>query len=47
MMTYRGSWVKGQNQFRKLMLNHLTPANHPPLRLMPVAASVHGYVRVQ
>lgn len=42
IMAYRGSWIEGQNRFRRLTLRHLTPRNHPPLRLMPVAASVHG-----
>lgn len=39
---YRGDWLEGQNQFRRLMWRHFTPTNHPPLELMPVAASVHG-----
>ena len=44
VMPYRGDWLDGQNQFRRLMLRHFTPANHPPLQLMPVAASVHGVI---
>jgi alpha-galactosidase len=44
VMSYRGHWLDGQNQFRRLMLEHFTPTNHPPLRLMPVAASVHGLI---
>lgn len=42
VMAYRGDWIAGQNQFRRLMLQHYTPANHSPMELMPVAASVHG-----
>lgn len=42
MMNYRGSWIDGQNQFRRLLLHHFTPTNHDPMRLMPVAASCHG-----
>jgi alpha-galactosidase len=42
VMSYTGDWLSGQNQFRRLMLAHFTPANHPPMELMPVAASVHG-----
>lgn len=42
VMSYQGSWIHGQNQFRRLSLQHFTPRNHPPLKLMPVAASVHG-----
>jgi alpha-galactosidase len=42
VMAYRGSWIEGQNRFRQLTLKHFTPQNHPALRLMPVAASVHG-----
>lgn len=42
VMAYRGSWIDGQNRFRRLTLKHFTPQNHPALRLMPVAASVHG-----
>jgi alpha-galactosidase len=44
VMAYRGDWLDGQNQFRRLMLEHFTPTNHPPLQLMPVAASVHGMI---
>lgn len=44
VMSYRGDWLDGQNQFRRLMLRHFTPANQPPLKLMPVAASVHGMI---
>ena len=43
-MPYAGNRQAGQNQFRRLMLAHFTPANHPPMTLMPVAASVHGMV---
>ncbi|MFO0978406.1 MAG: glycoside hydrolase family 36 protein [Planctomycetaceae bacterium] len=42
VMPYQGSWAAGQNKFRRLMRQELTPANHEPLQLMPVAASVHG-----
>ena len=42
IMSYRGDWLAGQNQFRDLMLQHFTPTNHSPMELMPVAASVHG-----
>jgi len=42
VMAYRGSWLDGQNQFRQLTLKHFTPQNHSSMRLMPVAASVHG-----
>lgn len=42
LMSYRGDWIDGQNQFRRLMLSHFTPTTHPPMELMPVAASVHG-----
>ncbi len=42
LMAYQGTWLDGQNQFRRLMLQHFTPTTHPPLALMPVAASVHG-----
>lgn len=42
VMPYQGTWLDGQNQFRRLILNHFTPPGHPPLSLMPVAASVHG-----
>ncbi len=44
VMSYRGDWIEGQNRFRRLMLNHFTPKNHPPMELMPVAASVHGMI---
>lgn len=44
VMSYRGDWLDGQNQFRRLMLEHFTPTNHPPLKLMPTAASVHGLI---
>lgn len=43
-MGYRGDWLEGQNRFRRLMLQHFTPTQHPPLHLMPVAASVHGMI---
>lgn len=42
VMNYRGAWIDGQNQFRRLTLRHFTPTSHPPMKLMPVAASVHG-----
>ncbi len=42
LMGYRGDWIEGQNQFRRLMLSTFTPNNHGPMELMPVAASVHG-----
>ncbi len=44
LMSYRGDWLDGQNQFRRLMLKHFTPATHPAMDLMPVAASVHGMI---
>lgn len=44
VMNYQGSWIDGQNRFRRLMLNHFTPKNAVPLQLMPVAASVHGMI---
>lgn len=42
VMSYRGSWIDGQNKFRRLMLEQFTPRGHAPMDLMPVAASVHG-----
>jgi len=42
MMPYAGTWLDGQNKFRRLMLAHFTPKTHAPLDLMPVAASIHG-----
>ena len=42
VMTYVGDWIDGQNEFRRLMLAHFTPKNHPPMTLMPVQAGVHG-----
>ncbi len=42
LMGYKGDWIDGQNQFRRLLLDHFTPKNHPAMTLMPVAASVHG-----
>ena len=42
VMNYGGDWIDGQNQFRRLMLAHFTPKNHPPMTLMPVQAGVHG-----
>lgn len=44
VMTYRGAWIDGQNRFRQLMLKRFTPSSHPPMKLMPVAASVHGMI---
>jgi alpha-galactosidase len=44
VMSYCGDWIAGQNQFRRLMLRHFTPRTHPPMDLMPVAASVHGMI---
>ena len=44
MMGYHGDWLEGQNQFRRLMRQHFTPTNLPPMKLMPVAASVHGMI---
>jgi alpha-galactosidase len=41
-MNYVGDWIDGQNEFRRLMLAHCTPKNHPPMTLMPVQAGVHG-----
>jgi alpha-galactosidase len=41
-LNYSGDWIDGQNQFRRLMLAHYTPKNHPPMTLMPVEAGVHG-----
>ena len=45
VLAYRGDWLEGQNRFRRLMLHHFTPQSHPPMELMPVAASVHGMIR--
>ena len=42
VMNYSGDWMAGQNHFRRLMLAHFTPKNHPPMVLMPVEAGVHG-----
>lgn len=42
VMNYDGDWIDGQNRFRRLMLAHFTPQNHPPMTLMPVQAGVHG-----
>jgi len=42
VMSYDGDWINGQNQFRRLMLAHVTPKHHPPMTLMPVQAGVHG-----
>jgi alpha-galactosidase len=42
VMNYEGDWIAGQNDFRRLMLVHFTPKNHPPMTLMPVQAGVHG-----
>lgn len=42
VMSYDGDWIDGQNRFRRLMLAHFTPRNHPPMTLMPVQAGVHG-----
>jgi len=44
VLAYRGDWLAGQNRFRRLMLRHFTPQSHPPMELMPVAASVHGMI---
>ena len=44
VMSYRGAWGDGQNQFRRLMLRRFTPAGRAPMELMPVAASVHGMI---
>ena len=44
VMGYRGDWIDGQNRFRRLMLEQFTPKSHPPMELMPVAASVHGMI---
>ena len=44
IMPYQGSWIEGQNKFRRLMLAHFTPSHHNPMDLMPVAASVHGMI---
>ena len=44
IMPYQGSWIQGQNKFRRLMLQYLTPSNHKPMDVMPVAASVHGMI---
>lgn len=44
LMAYRGDWIDGQNKFRRLMLKHFTPSNAAPMKLMPVAASVHGMI---
>ena len=42
VMNYECDWIAGQNDFRRLMLVHFTPNNHPPMTLMPVQAGVHG-----
>ena len=42
---YAGDWMDGQNRFRRWMLEHATPRNHPPMTLMPVEAGVHGIFR--
>ena len=42
VMNYEGDWIAGQNDFRRLLLVHFTPKNHPPMTLMPVQAGVHG-----
>lgn len=44
VMSYSGNRIDGQNKFRRLMLARYTPQNHPPMTLMPVAASVHGMI---
>lgn len=44
VLPYAGGWIEGQNKFRRLMLAHFTPVNHPLMDLMPVAASVHGMI---
>lgn len=44
VMTYKGNRDDGHNQFRRLMLRHFTPTNHPSSELMPIAASVHGMI---
>ena len=44
IQSYRGDWLEGQNQFRRLLRQHFTPHNHAPMELMPVAASVHGMI---
>jgi len=44
IMPYQRSWIQGQNKFRRLMLQYLTPSHHKPMDLMPVAASVHGMI---
>ncbi len=42
ILCYQGSWLDGQNEFRRLMLQEFTPKAANPMQLMPVAASVHG-----
>jgi len=44
LLPYRGDWLAGQNRFRRLLRDAFTPTNHPPMELMPVAASVHGMI---
>lgn len=44
VMGYPGDWLDGQNQFRRLMLKSFSPASHTPMKLLPVAASVHGVI---
>lgn len=44
VMSYRGDQFAGLNQFRRLMLNHFSPANSTTNELMPIAASVHGMI---
>lgn len=44
VMGYQGDWLDGQNQFRRLMLKEFSPTNHSLMKLLPVAASVHGMI---
>ena len=42
LMRYRGNWLDGQNRFRRLMRHAFSPTSHGAMRMLPVAASVHG-----
>lgn len=44
VMAYQGDWLRGQNQFRRLLKEKFTPTSHSVSELMPVAASVHGMI---
>lgn len=44
VLAYRGDWLHGQNQLRRLMRRYFTPTGHVEADLMPIAASVHGMI---